>query len=121
MDIVGAVRGWSEGGSPALDYDYAFALEDLTGDFQYAVDWDVDETGADEHVEVRTRWIVGQGGRADAVVSGGDLGEVVERWTQCWDATGQLLYEADSEGWFEETGDADACAWDDFAELDRFG
>jgi hypothetical protein len=121
VDLLTHVDAWTDDGSEPVSYDTAYTLDELVGDFQTALDWNVDQQAATERVALRTRWVDGEGGRSDAVVSGGDLGETVERWTQCWDADGAVTWEWDSEGWFPETGDAAACPYDAFAEIDRFG
>ena len=72
-----------------------------------------------EDCAIRTRWNVGLGGRADALVTGGSLGDTVERWSQCWDAAVYLVYEADDQGFVTPVGAEGDCSFPSFAEVDR--
>ncbi len=121
VDLLVALRGVTDGTAEPGDADYAYRRVDGAGDFQYATTRDLGDSpdGLEEDLRVRTRWIPGEGGRADAEIEGGTLGTRVERWSQCWSAARALVYEADDLGLVTPSGSEDACAFGDFAEVDR--
>lgn len=100
--------------------DYAWNRVADTGDFQFRTPIDL-EDGSDElaDMELRARWVVGQGGRGDAVVSGGAYGDLVLHWSQCWDSSHTLVYQWDDLGVTTPYGDAGDCPYTDFAAVDR--
>lgn len=118
IDFLVDLDGVSDGGGDPVTARYAYQLGE-TGDFQYATLYDLDSDGDFEDASIRTRWVPGGGGRADFVATGGSLGELVERWTQCWDTSLALVYEGDTYGWVEDSGDEADCAFGSFAEVDR--
>jgi hypothetical protein len=67
-------------------------------------------TGAEEVFVVRSRWQPTGAGRADATVSGGDLGSVVGTASECWDTSFQSAYYIDNYTPIEQ-GDASACVF----------
>ncbi len=119
VDLLVDIVGVTDGIEPPLTARYAYSLVAGEGDFQYDTSGDLDEDGVAEDYSIRTRWVVGGGGRADAVVTGGSLGATVERWSQCWDGAVDLVYEADDLGWFAGSGDESACLYPAFAVVDR--
>lgn len=121
IDLLVAIDGVTDGSTAPVTADYAFRLVAGEGDFQYATTADLGDTpdGSPEDVRVRTRWYQGGGGRADAVITGGTLGGLVEQWTQCWDPTLALTYEHDEFGLVTPSGDEGACVFPAFAEVDR--
>ena len=118
IDFLVTMDGVTDGTTDAVTANYAYRLGD-TGDFQYATAYDLDGDGVTEDASIRTRWVPGGGGRADFVATGGSLGELVEQWSQCWDASLGLTYESDTYGWVEATGDETECAFTTFAAVDR--
>lgn len=72
----------------------------------------VSGTGALETWLVRSRWAEDGSGRADVVVSGGDLGSVTAEVTECWDTHFERVYYLDNYSGTEE-GDVSACAFDE--------
>lgn len=109
-------------GSPDVwDGAYAYRFADAEGDFQYLTTYDFSDDGTSElaTVAVRTRWIPDVGGRADAVLTGGDLGDREVLWTQCWGDDLTMGYQHDSLGLTEDLGDPASCPYADFAEIDR--
>jgi hypothetical protein len=94
-----------------LDADYWYHQDEASkGDFEYETSGDVGGGAAREDVEARTRWTEGGEGRSDARVSGGDLAEAITI-SECWDATGDLVYLVDTHGLFEGIGEPGACAF----------
>jgi len=119
IDLLVDIEDFSDGASAPLTARYAYRLLEGEGDFQYTFSADINDDGLAEDCEIRTRWSIGQGGRADAVVSGGSLGDTVERWSQCWDPGVYLVYEADEQGFVTPSGEESACSFPTFAEVDR--
>ncbi len=121
VDLVVAVDGWTTTTGDVEDWTYAYRRTETAGDFQYRTVTDLEGDGSDElaTVAVRDRWIPGEGGRSDATVTGGGFGEEPWLWSQCWGATGRLLWQEDSRGLTEQVGVAEACAFSDFAAVDR--
>ena len=99
-------------GQAPLDAHYRYQRDpDGAGDFQYGFDVDL-VTGAQlERSSVRERWLTDASLRADLQVEGGDLGETAYTLSQCWDAAGVLIYQADSGGLVEPIGVSWDCAF----------
>lgn len=116
VDLVLDLADWSDGTTTPVDADYAYRLLDGVGDFQYRT-WD-DLTGDAtlEELEVRSRWIVGDGGRSDATV---DATRASWSASQCWTPSGELTFQEDDAGYWEALGEATDCVFPDFAEVDR--
>lgn len=123
VDLLVHLEGVGDGTAAPLTADYAYRNISGEADFQYA--WSADlgtPDGLLEDASIRTRWVVGEGGRADAVVTGGtlaDLGGLEERWTQCWGSRGTLTHESDTLGFVETVGEESDCRFPSFAEVDR--
>jgi hypothetical protein len=98
---------------------YAFFLDPVDGGgwFEYVWEGDLEgsATSAEERYETRVRWLADGSGRADALLSGGDL----EPWdiellvTECWDACLQLGYYAEIGEEENSIGDPASCVFDD--------
>jgi hypothetical protein len=87
---------------------------DGSGDFVLSAHADLDNGGADEVAEIRSRWNAQGAGRSDAHVSGGDLGVTVQvSASECWDTSFLRVYYADSANWLPTEGDPAACAFAD--------
>lgn len=118
VDLLVDIGDWNQPGVFTGDFGYAYRLVGGAGDFQYVTS-EVPEWSAEvAFYSVRTRWIVGQGGRSDAVVTGGGLAEPLE-WVQCWAASGAGVYDYDTLGVTEPYGDQADCVHSDFARVDR--
>jgi hypothetical protein len=114
-------EGVDELGNPgAFDYAYAENL-DGSGDFQFALDADLDQSGAaHEQALIRSRWLSDGQGRSDAMLSGGDLGEFSATATECWDSRFRRVHYSDSVESQPSEGNASECAFADMA-LPEFG
>jgi hypothetical protein len=121
-----------ESGSVSVAYDYigehelyaALSQDGIMGDYWYreadglssvwfALPANVDETSqALEDHAVAAQWTGGGAGRLESLTTGGDLGDLQVRYTECWDDTGTVLYAAyDCEVCTEPaTGSIDDCA-----------
>lgn len=121
IDLVVAIEGYSAGGVAVPDRSYAYLRTAELGDFQFRTDADLDwdESAELASVTVRDRWIPGAGGRSDAVVTGGGLGEQELVWSQCWDAGGLLRYSADNLGITPEVGMLADCPLAEVGRVDR--
>lgn len=103
-------------GNPGA-FDYAYAEnEDGSGDFQFALEGDLDESGsAAEQALIRSRWLASGAGRADAELSSGDLGDIEVEASECWDEQFRRTYYADSVEFAPTEGDPASCAFDESA------
>jgi hypothetical protein len=121
---VAAVAGFSNYGTVDGErYDAAYAYdEDYAGAGSMDLAWldDVNATGTDEVLAMRTRWESTGDGRSDAIVTGGDLGVDSVTASECWGSDFAESYWTDSIGLYEAAGDVGACAWAD-AELPTDG
>ncbi len=81
------------------------------GDFQYGIEAELSEGDAAERVGVRTRWKDDGAMRADSRMYGGDLKPQEFTMSQCWDASGALVYQVDSWEMLDPLGELSACAF----------
>lgn len=109
-------EGVDELSNPAT-FDYFYdEQDDGSGDFQFAVEGDLEgNSSAAENALIRSRWQSTGAGRGDAMLSGGDLGELEVTATECWDAQFGRTYYADSLTWQPTEGEIGACAFADVA------
>ena len=121
VDLLVTLDALQSGTQDIWDADYAYRYADESGDFQYLTTYDIEDDDTDElaTVAVRTRWSRTLGGRSDAVLTGGALEDRIVQWTQCWGADLGMTYQHDSYALTEDLGDASACLYADFAEVDR--
>jgi hypothetical protein len=100
-----------QGGEEAVTLHYEYAEHsDGSGDFAFAIHGDLDDSGSLwEDASVRSQWLPTGEGRADVMISGGDLGAIVVEGTECWDAGFGRTYWTDSQGWAPTEGDAASC------------
>ncbi len=68
-------------------------------------------TGAEETWTTRSRWAATGAGRADILVTGGDLGDGTATITECWSDAFEPVYYAESLSGTEQ-GDATLCAFE---------
>ncbi|HWM86309.1 MAG TPA: hypothetical protein VNO33_10740 [Kofleriaceae bacterium] len=119
-DTAASVTMHAEGvdslGNPGT-FDYAYAENlDGSGDFQFALEADLEEDGSEsEQALIRSRWESTGTGRADALLSGGDLGDIEVEASECWDGQFLRTYYTDSVEFSPTEGDAASCAFDDVA------
>jgi hypothetical protein len=105
----------SLGNPGTFDYSYA-ENDDGSGDFQFALDADVEENDSEaEQALIRSRWLNDGTGRADAKLSGGDLGTLEVEASECWDDQFRRTYYSDSYEFEPTEGDAASCAFEDAA------
>jgi hypothetical protein len=119
VDLLVDIDSVTDGSYAPVTARYAYRHADDEGDFQYDTLADTSGDGSLETIQVRTRWLDGQGGRSDAIVTGGSVGSAVVEFTQCWDDTLALTYQVDNYGIVTPTGSVDACPFADFARVDR--
>lgn len=115
-DGVVASAGFQEYGAAdrgeRIDALYAYA-QDWEGAGTMDLAWldDLNVTGTDELLTMRSRWQADGQGRADATISGGDLGVEAVMASECWGTDFATSYWSDSIGYFESEGSVDACAF----------
>jgi len=80
-------------------------------DFQYGIQAELSEGESLEQVAVRTRWKANTAMRADSRMYGGDLGSRELTISQCWDASGVLVFQTDSWQLLEPLGSEADCAY----------
>lgn len=119
VDLLVALDDFYREGEAPADRGYAYRRTPELGDFEYRTEADLDGSGEAASVEVRDRWEPGVGGRSDARVTGGRFGDETWEWSQCWGATGALVYEVDNLGVVDEAGSAADCVFADAAGLER--
>jgi hypothetical protein len=110
-----AVAGFEDYGAEnggRIDALYAYS-QDAAGAGTMDLAWydDVNATGVDEVLAMRTRWESTGDGRSDAVVTGGDLGADAVYASECWGGDFVTAYWSDTIGLYETVGDVGACAY----------
>ncbi len=98
-------------------FDYSYAEnDDGSGDFQFALEGDLEENGSSsEQALIRSRWLADGTGRADALLSAGDLGDLEVEASECWDEQFERTYYTDSVNFSPTEGDPASCAYDEVA------
>ena len=91
--------------------------DDGSGDFQFAIDANFEDSATEAHEQalIRSRWMPTGAGRSDAMVSGGDLADIEAAATECWDTQFRRVFYSDSVNWQPTEGDAADCAFADAA------
>lgn len=108
LDLV--IASTDANGNPVFaDYAYNEAA-DGGGDMVFTVDADAGGTAAMEQVTLRSRWLATGAGRADARLTGGDLGTGATA-SECWDTMFGRVFYTDSVNFAPTEGDAGACAF----------
>ncbi len=101
-----------------LGFDAAYAYEQTfggEGSMDLLLESDLDPamgTGLDELLIMHSRWMPDGSGRADVMVTGGDLGDSVGYATECWSSSFEAVYYHEAHTGLEE-GDASLCAYGD--------
>lgn len=103
--------GWADGGE-RIDALYAYA-QDGEGAGTMDLAWldDLNVTGTEELLTMRSRWQADGQGRADATISNGDLGVEVVTASECWGTDFSTTFWSDSLAYYESEGSVDACAF----------
>jgi hypothetical protein len=89
----------------AYDEDYEGA-----GEMDLAYNADVNASGTDELVTLKSRWQADGMGRGDATIAGGDVAREVTS-SECWGTDFKTSYWTDSIGLYEEVGEESVCAF----------
>jgi hypothetical protein len=87
---------------------------DKTGALEFMIFADTDDPGtAAETVQWHSQWKATGAGRADAQMSGGDLGSSTANATECWSEWPlfRVVYYADTVSWLPTQGALSACAF----------
>ena len=103
----------SEDGSIPQDAGLHYSHEaGQGGQMDLAITEDVSDpaNGVLELLVIRSRWISDGSGRADALVTEGDLGALTFTATECWDASHSVVFEENNYD-FVRDGDEDLCAF----------
>ncbi len=114
-DGVVATAAFEDFGPDGIDADYAYEqIHGGEGSMDLVVEADLDPTtgmGLAETLAIHSRWLADGSGRADVVVRGGDLGEVVGYASECWNSSFEAVYYVEDHTGYED-GDASLCAFD---------
>jgi hypothetical protein len=81
------------------------------GNMTFDVDGDAGGGAALEQLVLRSRWLATGAGRADARVTGGDVGTVQVTASECWDTRFGRVFYADSASFAPAEGSESACAF----------
>ncbi|MCB9654048.1 MAG: hypothetical protein H6729_07975 [Deltaproteobacteria bacterium] len=103
---------WSRRSIADPEVAYRYHRDDLTeqGEFIFVGKDDVDQRGEDETVVTFARWLASGPGRADVVISGGDLGTYIGWARECWDdAFLRTYFESNLPNTDETLGDVSDC------------
>jgi hypothetical protein len=118
LDIhVDSFQADEDGTLQPVSWDYNYAENfDGSGDLSFGVHGDLDENDDDtlfEDALIRSRWLTDGSGRADIMVSGGDLVDMTVTASECWDDSFSRVFYGDSEDWVPSEGDEADCAFAD--------
>lgn len=97
----------------AFHYEYQ-QNADLSGELRFMAFGDTDDPGtAEETIQWHSRWKATGAGRADAQISGGDLGNTTVSMSDCWNEWPlfRSVYLSGSVAWIPTQGAASACAY----------
>lgn len=110
-EATAGFQDYSDGNQTVNAYYHYAQVPASVGQMDLAFPLDVNGNGTDESEYVRSRWVDTGAGRADAYVTGGDLGSLVANATECWDTSFASVYYTDNFGG-TTTGDPNACVYD---------
>ncbi len=112
---VAATATYTDFGPESIDAEYSYAqVFEGDGSMDLVVHADINPesgTATEETWLTRSRWTASGAGRADIMISGGDLGEQTATISECWDSSFEAVYTTESLGGTEE-GDASLCVFD---------
>jgi hypothetical protein len=107
---------FSDQGSTPVDAAYHYTQDLIgAGQMDLAIHTDLNPesgTALEEVLRMRSRWTPAGTGRADALITEGDLEALVGTASECWDEHFQQVYYVDSESWATPIGHASACVFD---------
>jgi hypothetical protein len=98
------------GKATMAEYAYNEAA-DGGGDMQLGVSANLGGGAANETITLHSRWQATGAGRADARVSGGDLGTASATASECWSTSFQETYYTDSANFLPTAGSAASCVF----------
>jgi hypothetical protein len=107
LDIVSV----DDRGQP-VTADYAYnEIAGGGGDMLFNISGNAGGTTLNEQITLRSRWQATGAGRADARLTGGDLGATSAIASECWDTLFQRVYYTDSVSFAPTEGLASACTF----------
>ena len=102
IELLVTFDDWLHADGERREIEYFFeGREDLGGVLEYVAEgaWVGDTSTADETSSTRLRWLRGGAGRADMLLSGGDVADPGVPATECWDFDlGRVYYFVDMPG-----------------------
>lgn len=106
-----ALEALSDGGGEPVNAVHQYSQTvDEQGMLDLVYEADTTGNGQDETNFIRSRWLASGEGRADAYVTGGEVGELVYSATECWDpAQSVTFYEDNFSLW--RSGEESACVF----------
>jgi hypothetical protein len=102
-----------EGSVESFHYEYRDKAA-AGGELQFMIFGDTDDPGtAKETVQWHSQWKANGAGRADAQITGGDLGNATVTATECWNEWPlfRVVFQSASVGWLPVSGSVSACAF----------
>lgn len=114
-EVTLAIGQFAEDGSIPADgrIHYDYGADGGLFDFDAVGELNEEGDGSTlENLEIRSRWDATGAGRADARVSGGELGPLSYYEIECWDA-GHTVVFTENNADLTRSGDAGACAYAD--------
>jgi hypothetical protein len=106
-----AIMSTDAAGKPAIA-DYAYnESADGGGDMVFDVSGDAGGGPLLETLTLRSRWLGNGSGRADARVSGGDLGTLQATASECWDTSFKRVFYTDSANFASTEGLQTSCSF----------
>jgi hypothetical protein len=111
VDAQAAFEGFAEhAGDPVVDAAYRYGNDKTGGYMDLAYEADVTESGAEETVILRSRWVKGGAGRGDAYLTGGDFGPLVYQASECWNESGIIVFD-ENNAELTTSGNVDDCVF----------
>ena len=102
-------------GKPSQAHYQYYLANNGNGSFKYAYKDDIapnkSGTSVQETAVVHSRWLRGGAGRANAAVTGGDLGASKVLFTECWNTLFRRTYYADNKNIKPTEGNAKNCVF----------
>jgi hypothetical protein len=109
---LGIISTDDNGNPVSADYAYNEAA-DRSGDMVFNILGNAGGTAMDEDITLRSRWLSTGEGRADARVSGGDLGGTEAIASECWNNLFRRTFYTDNVNFAATEGAATDCAYAD--------
>ena len=106
------IKSTDDNGAPVMAF-YAYdEAADGSGDMVFDVEGDAGGTPANEQITLRSRWLQTGAGRADARLTGGDVGTGAIA-SECWDTGFRRVFYTDSVNFQPTEGTVGSCAFAD--------